>query len=108
MVVRGSGEEESDFPSPQEMEGWLQREIADIKRAAELRIKDATAFVTAYSKGQISQDEAGERSCQYSRRWGEPIFGVFRSEGLNDDELLKQLDDARKRTSSLQSYKGRY
>ena len=108
MAGQHSDEEKSDFPSPQEMEGWLQREIADIKRAAELRIKDATAFVTAYSKGEISQEEADERSYQYSRRWGEPIFGVFRSEGLSDEQVLKQLDEANSKLYSRKPYRGRH
>jgi hypothetical protein len=103
MVGRHSGQEESDFPSAQEMEGWLQREIADVKRAAELRIKDATAVVTAYSKGDISQQEAEEQSHQYSRRWGDALFGVFRSEGLNDDEILRRIDEARTKQSSRRS-----
>jgi hypothetical protein len=107
MVGQRSDGEESDFPSPREMEEWLQREIADIRRAAELRIKDATAFVTAYSKGEISQGEADERSYQYSRRWGEPIFGVFRTEGLSDEQILKQLDEANRKLHSPKPYRGR-
>ena len=95
MVGRRFNPKPSDFPSPSEMEGWLQREVVDVKRAAELRIKDATAFVAAYSKGCISKEEAEERSYEYSRRWGEPIFGILRAEGLTDEQILKQLDEAR-------------
>jgi hypothetical protein len=108
MAGRRTDHEESDFPSPQEMEGWLQREIADVKKAAELRIKDATLFVTAYSKGEISKEQAEDRSYQYSRRWGEPIFGVSRSEGLSDEQILKELDEARGKRFARQPFKGRY
>lgn len=108
MASQTSDKEESDFPSPKEMEGWLQREIADVKKAADLRINDATAFVAAYLQGNISKEQAEERSYQYSRRWGEPIFGVFRSEGLSDDQILKQIDEARSKLFSHQPFKGRY
>ena len=92
--------DDSDFPSPQEMTGWLQREIADIKKASELRIKDAQAFVSAYSKGEISAQEAEERSHQYSRRWGDALPGTLRSEGLSDEEILRRIDETRKKQSS--------
>ena len=88
------------FPSPSEMEEWLQRETADIRKAAELRTKDAEAFVNAYSKGEISAQEAEQRSYQYSKRWGDALPGVLRSEGLSDEDILRRLDETRKKQSS--------
>jgi hypothetical protein len=85
----------SDFPDPAGMQRWLEREIVDIKRAAELRIKDATEFVTAYSKGEISRDEAADRSFAYAERWGDAIPGVARSQDLSDEEILARIDAAR-------------
>ena len=82
------------------MEGWLQRETADIKKAAELRTKDAEAFVNAYSKGEISAQEAEQHSYQYSKRWGDALPGVLRSEGLSDEDILRRLDETRKKQSS--------
>lgn len=93
-------EDDLSFPSPKEMEGWLQRETADIRKASELRTKDAEAFVSAYSKGEISAQEAEERSFQYSKRWGDVLPGVMRSEGLSDEEILRRLDETRKKQSS--------
>jgi hypothetical protein len=78
------------------MQGWLEREIADIHKAAELRIKDAERFVNAYARGELSPEEAEKRGYEYSERWGDsPLPGVFRSQGLSDDEILRLIDQAR-------------
>ena len=87
--------EESDYPTPQGMQGWLEREIADIMKATELRIKDATKFVNAYARGEITADEAAKRNYQYSERWGEALPGILRSKGLSDEEILKRIDQVR-------------
>jgi hypothetical protein len=87
--------EKADFPAPKAMQGWLEREIADIARAAELRIKDATRFVNTYARGELSADEAAKQSLKYADRWGEALPGVPRSAGLNDDEILKRIDETR-------------
>jgi hypothetical protein len=78
------------------MQRWLEREIADITRAAELRIKDATRFVNAYARGEITSEKAAERGYQYSNRWGDALPGVPRSTGLSDEEILQTIDEARK------------
>jgi hypothetical protein len=93
--------DDSDFPSPQEMTGWLQREIANSKRAAELRIKDATAFVNDYAAGKITSDEAAERSFQHSKRWGDALPGILSSEGMTDEEITKHIDEIRNRQAKL-------
>lgn len=87
---------ESDFPPPNEMQGWLEREIADSAKAHELRVKDVTSFVSAYAKGEISPQEAEKRSIAYSTRWGEALPGVFHSRGMTDDEILAKIDETRK------------
>jgi len=97
MAARRPDREESDFPSVRDMEGWLQREIADVKRAAELRIKDATSFVTAYSRGEIASAEAAQLSHKYASRWGDPLPGISRSQGLRDEEILDAIDETRAR-----------
>jgi hypothetical protein len=90
----GSGD--SDFPDPKGMQGWLEREIADITRAAELRIKDASRFVNAYARGEITSEEAAKRGYEYSNRWGDALPGVPRSQGLSDQDILQTIDEARK------------
>src|SRR6185312_1311858 len=87
--------EDWSFPDPKGMSVWLQQEISDIQRAAELRIKEATAFVTAYAIGEISPKEAEERSYRYSRRWGDVIPGVGNTGGMSDEQILSTLDETR-------------
>jgi hypothetical protein len=91
-------EHDSDFSSPEAMRGWLEREIADIRRAAELRIKDATRFVSAYASGEISAQEVENHSLAYEDRWGDVLPGVMRTQGLSDEEILARLDKARQAT----------
>jgi hypothetical protein len=90
-----SNQDDGAFPEPKEMSGWLEREIADIHKAGELRIKDAARFVTAYSRGDLSKEEAEEASFKYAQRWGDVFPGIMRSEGLNDDEIVRKMDEAR-------------
>jgi hypothetical protein len=77
------------------MRGWLKREIADIDRAKELRVKEASGLVEAYALGEISQDELQQRMYEYSCRWGEPLPGVPRSEGLSDEQILARINQTR-------------
>lgn len=94
MTQRTSSE--FDFPSPKEMQGWLEREIADAAKAMELRVRDASRFVSAYGRGEISAEEAEKRSIEYSKRWGEALPGVGRSQGMTDEEILARIDETRR------------
>jgi hypothetical protein len=91
---RSAGDEE-DRLSPQEMQKWLQQELADLAKAVELRTKEATEFVTAYRSGKISAQEAAERLWKYDRRWGESLSGTHTAKGATDEELLAEIDEAR-------------
>jgi hypothetical protein len=86
--------EESDFPSPEGMRGWLKREIADIMKAAELRVKDASELVVGYSAGEVSRQQAEALSNRYAERWGDALPGTLRPEGKTDSEILEALDRA--------------
>jgi hypothetical protein len=77
------------------MREWLAREKADVARATELRIKEATAFVEAYTNREVSQEQLEQHLLEYSRRWGEALPGVGRSGGLSDEEILGRIDATR-------------
>lgn len=98
---KASQVDHSDFPDPKGMQNWLEREVADIQRASELRIKDAKNFVDAYARGEISSDEAAQRSSEYADRWGDAIPGVMSSRGLSDEEILTRLNEARAKQGVL-------
>ena len=69
---KSAGQGETDFPDPKGMQRWLEREITDIQKAAELRIRDAAKFVNEYARGEISRDDAERRSFEYAQRWATP------------------------------------
>jgi hypothetical protein len=81
--------------SPQEMQGWLREEIRDSAKAHELRVKEATEFVTAYASGKISAEEAADRLHQYDKRWGEALYGATASPGVSDEAIVRAIDKAR-------------
>ena len=97
--------EYTDFPPPKEMKEWLEREIREITKAAELRIKNATSFIDGYATGKLSGQEAAEELFRYSRRWGDALPGVARSDGLDDTEILARID--RHRTNKQTKTSGR-
>jgi hypothetical protein len=79
--------------SPQDLRDWLRQEIRDLTKATELRLKDATDFVTAYAVGEIDAEEAARRLNRYQSRWGDsPIRGQATTEEMSNDEILKQID----------------
>lgn len=78
--------------SVQDLQGWLKEEIRDCDKAHELRVKEATEFVTAYAAGKLSPSEAMQRLLQYDRRWGEALYGATASPGISDEQILKAID----------------
>jgi hypothetical protein len=77
----------------EEVRQWLQREVGHVMKEAELRVKDATDFVTAYATGKISAKEAAERMSRYDGRWGEAsLIVAMPHEGMTNEEILRRLD----------------
>jgi hypothetical protein len=58
------------------MQVWLLQEKRDIEKARELRLKEATALVEAYAKGEITAQEADDRLSKYEKRWGDILHGA--------------------------------
>ncbi len=88
------GQSDEDVYTPAELRQWLEREVRDVMKAAELRMKDASDFVTAYAVGEISDKEAAERMARYNNRWRESILGVTVEEGMSNEEILRLRDQA--------------
>lgn len=84
-----------DTLTPAQMHGWLKEEIRDAAKAFELRVKEATAFVTAYALGELSPAEARQHMVAYDQRWGEALFGASANQGTNDDAIIAAIDRAR-------------
>jgi hypothetical protein len=72
---------------------WLQQELRDVSRAGELRTQEATAFVTDFALGRISEEEMVQRKSIYTARWGdETIPGVSTEDGMTNGEIMRRLD----------------
>ena len=90
--MSGRSKDESDYPSPQEMRDWAQREIANAQKAAELRTKELADLVSTYSAGAISPEKAHELQARYFHRWGEALGGYSPSAQVSDEKLLEVVD----------------
>jgi hypothetical protein len=89
--------EESDDTTltPDEMRDWLRQEIRDLTKAFELRINDATDFVTSYALGEITASDASNRLSAYQHRWGDsPISGVTVRDNMSNSEILRKQEEA--------------
>lgn len=82
-----------DILSPAEMRDWLRQEVRDLTKALELRVQDATEFVTSYGLGELTPTEAMDRLMKYTQRWGDsPIPDVQTTERMTNDEILHRID----------------
>lgn len=86
---------EHTYLTSDELLDTLRREVIAINRAAEMRIRELTVLVTDYARGKITPEEANERFSRYSSRWSDPIYGVSIAEGKTDEQILKEMADAR-------------
>ncbi len=83
---------EGDNLTPEEMREWLRQELADLTKAMELRVQDATDFVTGYALGKLSPEQAMKRLSTYEYRWGDsPIQGVITDPAMTNEAILRQL-----------------
>lgn len=100
--------DESAHLSPQEMREWLSQEVKDATKALELRLKEATDFVTAYALGEISAAKAAESHWKYDQRWGEALLGATAAKGATDEQILAAIDRAHGKYESLKGVSSRY
>jgi hypothetical protein len=92
------GKEEQEggggYLNAKDMRDWAQREIKDLSKASELRLRELTGFVAAYSAGEITPEKADELQSRYYHRWGEALPGHSASEGVTDEQILTGIDQA--------------
>ena len=84
---------ESNHLSAEDMRVWLLDETRNVLKEAELRVREATEFTTAYAMGKLSPAQAHERMRKYDARWGEALEGVYASSFKSDDAILKAIDE---------------
>ena len=101
---------EGEFPDPKGLQKWLHDEIAEVMKASELRIKEATGFVNAYALGEITREQAEQKCYEYSERWGEALNGVWSIRGQSDEQILdkiKATQEERRERTRTEFAKGR-
>jgi hypothetical protein len=87
------GPEKDDDCTVEDMTSWLHQETLELTKAMELRMKEATDFVSAFASGRITAQEAENRLQRYQDRWGDSaVPGVTIVEGMTDEDILKKLD----------------
>ena len=80
--------------SADDMRSWLGEEIRNVLKECELRVRDATAFTTAYAAGELTPKEAHKRLSRYGERWHDPLNGIQASSYKTDDQILAAMDKA--------------
>ena len=91
-----------DYLSPKDMRQWAEREAMDIKKAAELRLRDLE-FVTAYERGNLKPEEADDRYFRYHHRWNEALPGINATDSVTDEQILAAIDEAQGPYNSLRT-----
>lgn len=87
--------QDKGFLTPEEFQGWLREQIRDSAKAHELRVKEATAFVTEYTAGKLTPEEANDHLVRYDQRWGEALYGATVGKNSSDESILQAIDTAR-------------
>ena len=84
---------EKDWPlNFKELLAWQHDKVLAASKEAELRIKQATQIVADCAEGKTTLQEAGERTSEYNRRWGESLRGVFEAHLKTDEQILEEMD----------------
>jgi hypothetical protein len=87
--------QEQDTLTPDDMRNWLRQEVSELSKAMELRVQDATDFVTAYALGKLTPAQAQARLNRYQDRWGDEVIpGVSTDERMTNAEIIERLDQA--------------
>ena len=89
-----------EYLSAADMRDWLSQEIRNATKALELRVRDATDFVTAYSAGELTPEQADERQWRYLHRWGEALPGAMAGDHVTDKQILDRIDASQGEYSS--------
>ena len=84
--------ENPQYLSPEEMQQWLRQEIADSTRALELRVRQAVDFVTAYTSGQTTPEQADQQYWLFQHRWGEALPGTHVNPKISDEDIMASID----------------
>jgi len=78
----------------EEMREWLHDEVRLVMKVADLQVRDATDFASAYIAGRINAEEASNRMHRYDCRWGESkLMGALSDDKMSDEDILRRRDE---------------
>jgi hypothetical protein len=86
------------------MTGLLLDEVSIISRAADIRIRELTDVVSDFARGKISAQEANARYIRNSRKWFDALPGVDSVNGKTDEQIVEEMERARKERLSGRLY----
>ncbi len=85
--------QDSETLTKEDMQQWLTNEIRYLMKTTEMRVRDATQFVSAYALGKLTPEAAMDRLTLYESRWGDcPSGPSDPSQGLSDEEVLRDVE----------------
>jgi hypothetical protein len=85
---------EPEHLSVKDMQWWLAQEMRDLDKLRDLRVREATAIVDAYARGELTPAEASKRLTSYEDRWGDALPGTHASPNIADEAILAKIDAA--------------
>ena len=99
-MTPNSNDSEQDVISPADMRTTLDKEIHDVMRAANLRIREFSKLTQAYTAGELSPAEATAAYITHMDKWGDVFPTISRATSkMSDEEIMAELD----RTTQLHS-----
>jgi len=87
----------SRFLSVDELQEWLRHELLNLDKEVNIRKEEATRFVGAYGRGELTPEEATDRYHLYQHRWFTPLDGHYAIKFDSDEALLAAIDRTRGR-----------
>jgi hypothetical protein len=91
-MVENQAHDPKDIPSADTMRAVLDNEIFALSKAMDLRLRELTSMVTAYTAGELTPEQMNERYQRYTRRWDEALPGIINARGMTDEEIIAGID----------------
>ena len=92
-MTQSSHDPEADVISLADMRSTLDKEIHDVMRAANLRIREFSKLTQAYTAGELSPTEATAAYIAHMDKFGDVFPTISRATSkMSDEEIMAELD----------------
>ena len=83
----------ADTVSVEEMKTYLKDEIREVRRAADLRIREFTDFTNAYAAGELTPEQAMDKFHRHMDKWGDSFPGLMpHDSNLSDAQIIAGME----------------